>query len=64
MTIEFIQRPHGREVTCNRCGAVIADWAKVGNEFTTTRPNQDRHREWHEEVDHILRPIPPDEPGY
>jgi hypothetical protein len=37
-------------VSCSICGAVVADWAKSGDDFTNARPNQDRHRRWHESI--------------
>jgi len=37
---------------CNMCGALIVDWPKdEDGEFTTWRPNQDRHLVWHKRID-------------
>jgi hypothetical protein len=33
---------------CSRCGALIVDWPKDRGGFVSERPNQDRHRFWHE----------------
>jgi hypothetical protein len=55
-TITFTSAPmthHGGNpsVVCDRCGAFIIDWAKSNREFTSDRPNRDRHAAWHAETE-------------
>ena len=38
---------------CSRCGAFVVDFPKDANGWTDARPNQDRHRVWHVEIDRM-----------